>query len=847
MVGALLVGGLLTPSAQAAEDDAKLTLTKAQSLTGTRLKHANVGTGRPATIYTREDILRSGESNTADFIRSLAVNSFGSFRPQPGSTIQENAFVSMRGLGASRTLILIDGHRMPKSPTSAVAANLNLIPMGAIERIEILTESASAIYGTDAIAGVINVITRTDFQGAEIMLGAGNPSIPKNGGETEYGSVVFGTSSERSSLVAGVSWNQREIVFERDVPWREIGRSIYGNSFTTLSDGYDNFDWTSYLGACDYPNSAFYTIENTASLNGTRCAYDFSLDASEDASTENKAFYINANHELNDKWLIEAKTLFSQAESFGRYAPVPDSSYFSTPLTSSSPNNPTNPNSPLYDPSLDLEPQAVNWWHRFDALGNRDRNVKSQLLDMRINVLGQIGSADVELGIRHTDNRSADVGKNYLLRSAAQALIEDGSYSLLNPYAASENVLNAMRFTTYRDAKFDQDELFANVAFDLFKLKGGAARILIGAEYLAEKYFDLDDPQSQSEQVGGTAGASAFANRDTKSVFFESHVPIFQQLSIDLAGRYDDYSDLGDDLAGKISLFYQPFEQLSFYSSFSNDHQAPNLKVMNRIDSTSFTSVRTYVAGCEFIPPCILSIIDTLQANPFLESEQSNQLNFVVNYKPKSWIDLSVKYWDLEIDNRIRLFGAQEIISNESNGETNPLGLGCTRSPTGLLIQCITGYGNQGTLEMSGLDFHALFDYPLLNGTMNHKLMFNHILDLQDNDGNPNQIDSPGYPKQRAAMYNNYNWKNWSLAYDIHMVGSQAGEFAGSTPAPTWVTHDVQLSYQLPWRSQITVGVKNIGEKFPPINAGRIGNRAYDFSLYDGFGRIVYARYTQTF
>ncbi len=724
-------------------------------ITGSRLKQNNLNPASPVAIYTRNDILRSGENNVADFIRSLPVNTLGSFRPQSGSTAQENAFVSLRGMGSSRSLILLDGHRMPKSTTTAAGSNLNLLPMGAVERIEILPAASSAVYGTDAIGGVVNVITRKDFQGVEIMLGGGKPSIPKHGGERESGSVLFGTSSNRSKLTVGVSWNDREIIFERDVPWTRRGTSVYGNSFTTITDGFDNFDFTSFIGACDFPDSAYYTLPNSSSPNGTRCAYDFSQVSAEDASTENKAFFAHASHQLNNRWILKANTLFSQSESFGRYAPVPDSSFWSTPLSSNSPNNPTNPDSPLYDPSLGLEPQTVNWWHRFDTLGNRDTTVQTQWLDLLLSVSGNIGKVETEFGIRHTDNRTTDVGRNLLLRSAAQALIEGGSYSLLNPYATPESVLNQLRFTAFRDAKYDQDEIFATAEFELFELNGSAVEVLVGAEFLSEKYFDLADPQSQADQVGGTAGSSAFADRDTQSIFIETHVPILKQLTINLAGRFDDYSDIGDDLAGKISLEYQPFEAWSIHADYSTNHQTPNLKIMNGFDSKSFTSIRAFWPGClEFPNTCNLSILEIIQSNPFLKSEQSEEFNFVVNFNPKEWMALSIRYWDIEIDDRIRSFSAQQINDLQVNGLAVPPGLGCDRAPTGVVFQCITGYANEGTLDLSGLDLTAEFNFPLFDGTVSNRFVVNHLLDLDSNESNYNLIGSTGYPELRASLIN---------------------------------------------------------------------------------------------
>ena len=819
------------------------------TVTGSRIKRSDVEGALPITVITREQIELSGESNAADFIRNLTFNSAGSFRPQSGSSAQGEATVSLRGLGSSRTLVLIDNRRLPKSPATGSTQNLSTIPMGAIERIEVLTDGASAVYGSDAIGGVINIITRADYQGAEVMLGAAEVSIPANGGEREEGSIVFGASSDRSSLLAGVSWNDREIVFARDFPWSTPGASVYGNSFTTLTNGFDNADWTSYrdgLG-CDFPGTGFYTVPNSNSPNGTRCAYDFTLVSADEASTENKSFYAKATHEISDNWELWANTTFAQTESFGRYAPVPDSSYFSTPLTANSPNNPTNPSSPLYDPSLGLDPQSVNWWHRFDALGNRDGTVTTQQLDFLVGTTGQVGNAEVEFGLRHTDNRTSDVGRNYLLRSAAADLIESGAYDLANPYGSPENVLNAMKITIYRDSKYDQDELFGSVAFDLFDLDGGPASMYVGAEYREEKYSDQYDPQSEAGQVGGSAGNSAAGNRDVTSVFFEALFPVLDNLEFNLAGRYDDYSDFGDNFAPKLSARWQPLDNLTLRASVGQGFRAPTLDILTQKPSYSATSVRdeqSCLAQGQ-LPTCSLQINDFIVANPALQPEDSDQFSIGVAFEPVDWFNFTVDYWDIEITNRIRSFTAQTLINNEGNGVANPPGLGCTRTPTGAIQFCTSGFGNDGTVDTSGVDLNARFTYEFLGGNMTTNFQLAHILDYSIDNGS-DLTKTPGLPEQRAVLSNMYSYGDWSVAYNINYIGDQDADAVDSS-APSWTTHDVQLNYFAPWDGQFTVGVRNAGEKFPPVGRGAVGSRDYDFNLYDGFGRVTYFRYTQTF
>src|SRR5690554_5440675 len=212
-------------------DEEKAERVERIQVTGSRIQRADLEGALPVTVIDREAIELSGETSAADLIRNTTFNSAGSFRPQSGSSAQGVSQVDMRGLGAGRTLVLVDGRRLTMSSSTGSSQDLNSIPMGAIERIEILTDGASAIYGSDAIGGVINVITRRDFNGVELSVGKGQVSIPNDGGDRENGSLVFGSSSDTTSVIGGVSWNKREIIFERDFPWVAPGGSTYGNNF----------------------------------------------------------------------------------------------------------------------------------------------------------------------------------------------------------------------------------------------------------------------------------------------------------------------------------------------------------------------------------------------------------------------------------------------------------------------------------------------------------------------------------------------------------------------------------------------------------------------------------------
>ncbi|NND45010.1 MAG: TonB-dependent receptor, partial [Xanthomonadales bacterium] len=322
MRSVLALGLASAPLAVMAQDDADdeegLELDRVQ-VTGSRIKRTDVEGALPVTVIDRDMIEMSGESSAAEMLRNLTFNSAGSQRPQSGSSAQGVSEVALRGIGSSRSLVLVNGRRLPKSPSTGSTQDLNQIPLGAIERIEVLSDGASAIYGSDAIGGVVNIVTRDDFQGVELMIGGADTNF--TGGDREEGSIVFGASSATTKLIGGISWNDRDIVFQRNLPWNVPGASIYGNSFTTITGGFDNFDWTSYPNGigCDFPGTGFFTTPNSASPNGTRCAYDFTLVSADEASTSNKSLYLNAEHEINNDWSIWTNASHAQSLSFGRY------------------------------------------------------------------------------------------------------------------------------------------------------------------------------------------------------------------------------------------------------------------------------------------------------------------------------------------------------------------------------------------------------------------------------------------------------------------------------------------------------------------------------------------------
>ena len=861
MFGAAATASIST-SAFSAEDGAEEV--ERISVTGSRIKRTDLEGSIPVTVIDRAAIDFSGQTSVSDLLRNTSFNSAGSFRPQSGSSAQGTSSVNLRGLGSERSLILVDGRRLPKSPSTGNSQDLNSIPMAAVERIEILSDGASAVYGSDAIAGVINIITRKNFTGAELRIGASEVSLPNDGGDREEGSAVFGASTDKASVIGGVSWNSRDIIFENAYDWVEPGASSFGANWVRpggyLGEG-DNGGLSSILSAseCDGLQDFFMAGDDF-------CAYNFNATNANEASTSNTSGFVKAEYEINDDWKIFSHTLISKTTSFGRYAPTLNDAGVGAFMSADSPNNPTNPDSPFYEASTSGQgAQEVGFRHRFAALGNRDNEVDNWSTDFLVGVEGTIGDAFVDFGVRKNKTKTYEIGRGYLMGSNARVAIDSGAYMINDPFGTRfttdaeksdyANLLSGLNVTTSRIGTFDQEEVFGSIAFDVMEMDGGTLQAVVGAEYRKEDYSDTYDSLSEAGQVGGSAGNSAGGGRDLKSAYFEALFPVMEGLEFTVAGRYDNYSDYGSDFSPKVSVKYDVTDELVLRASYGEGFRAPTLDILTAKPAPDNPSVSDdpsclnlgLEAGCD------VQVSAITLANAEMGSESSKQISLGLAYQPTDWLNFSADYYEIEITNMIRFFGADTILTREQTGDPIPTGLGVTRLANGGVDLITQGYANEGKWEISGLDLNLNTTFDFGNaGTLRQTLQFSHQFDSKI-DGGRNTIKDTGEPQQRATLSNSYSWENLDLTWNMNMIGSQYedvtqiddGSVQRTGNIATWITHDLQATYSLSTGTKISIGMQNAFEKEPQLSS--FDGRNYNFDLYDAYGRITYVRLSQTF
>lgn len=833
----------------AQEQEEEATTLDAIEVTGSRIKRADVEGALPVTVINRADIDTSGKVSVAELLQSSTFNSFGSFVPSSGSSAQSFSELSLRGLGGGRTLILIDGRRAPTSPQAGEGQDLNSIPLAAVERIEILSDGASAIYGADAMGGVVNIITRRDFNGVELTYGKSNS---ERGGDTDQGSALFGVSGERGRLIGGVSYNNRGITYNRDLEWVGPGASSYSNNYYNFAlDANGNRAPTSRRGivpgGCSNPG--FY-------LNGAgnTCLYDFNVFAADTASIEQSGLFARGDYQINDDWSIYFSANVTRVESFGRFAPTPEFIF----VSAASPNNTTGTDALIK--------------HRFAALGPRDNYDDNQTYDftMGFNWIATDG-IDVDFGIRRSEARFLSHGYNYVNIPVAQQLFESGEYDVFNPIGNSEEVLNEIRTTTSRDGFFKQDELFAVGNFDLFEMGGGTSIAAFGAEYRKEDYADIYDAQSAAGNVGGSSGNSSFGQRTLRSVFGEWILPITSNFEVDLAARYDDYSDFGSSVSPKLSVRFQPLDNLTLRASIGEGFRAPPLYIINQQDAFSADTVVDPQTAAELgvAPTTAIQINGLRVATPDLQPEESKQFSIGAVWDATDWLNLTLDYYNTEIENQIRFYSAQTVIDRQLNGQYLPPHLFVTRDPvSGAIIQVRAGYGNEGLINTDGFDFNARGNWDLGNwGSIRSNLGVSWVrsYEVEGTTGTTEFVNLADVPEWRAVWTNSWEKGDFSASWTINAIdwtketfedifeanygldcaATQAYGYVYKCSDKAYMTHDVQFNYNTPWNGRVTVGAINVTNRKPRLDL--YYTQGYNNALYNAYGRQVYVRYTQTF
>ncbi len=853
---ALGTAAAFAPVAAQAEEQQVEKLQK-MKVTGSRLTRASMEGSTPIAVIGRAEIERAGDVSIADVLRKSSFNSFGSHNERSGSTGQSQATISLRGLGDERTLVLINGKRLPGSAAlGGGAANINVIPSAIVERVEVMADGGSAVYGSDAVAGVVNIILKEEFDGINVTVGSGIPS--QDGGDEENVALVMGTSSEKGNIMFSFEHDSKDEIYQRSRDYLSstntgsanyfdmsgvsiYGRNVYHDGQLKALNGY-NTD-----ASCD-SSKGFVGLTNYPGL-GDICGYDYTAEAAQTASLERNTVFVNGNIFLTDETTFNAQMLLNRNESFGRFAPA--AGYFEVdPTTSGGADF-------FAENGLDPTKGPAEVYYRFNNVGTRDNTVKDFQADFKAGLDGTLytdsfGEVIWETGYHLNYSNSNESGTGYVFRSPAEQLANSGQF--INGEFSSD-ATNQLSAGTGRETEMTMHQFSGGLQFDLAQVGDVTIPLYLGGEFTSYDYFDQYDPQSEAGNIIGSSGNSAGGDRETYAFYAESLIAFTDELEMNLAARYDHYSDFGDEISPKVSFRYQPLDNLMFRAGAGMGFRAPTLSDLYGADSFSADYAKDYsycsangISNAE----CPETQYDvTRTSNEDLDAETSVSFNFGVSYSPIEDLDVTVDYYNISIDDMITLNTLQSMIDQErSSGVSNP---NIERDANGRIKEATAGLQNLGTLDTSGIDLKLGYRYDFDYATVRYDFMGSYVLDYSTPEyvGGPtnNQVGRNGLPEYR---FNTGVGVGFLEDHDIYLsadhIADQAQDvdenYKKTGHISSQTTWNVAYNYLAPWDGKFTAGVRNLTDEDPAFEADGV---TYESDLYSIQGRVYFLKYSQNF
>ena len=653
------------------------------TVTGSRIKRDTINSASVVTTITAEDIEESQALILADALRLSTYNTFGSFGPTAGSSAMSNATVSVRGLGSSRTLVLMDGRRMPGSPHlgGAGAVNINMIPTVAVERVEILADGASSVYGSDAIAGVINVITKKNFDGLQLQYRRGDRD--RDDGEENSVSMIYGSTNDKGYVTLMVEHDIRDEIYLKD-RWYTAARAsdqngdgvidlyneTYGLSWYSQNladpvtgnihaaptcqgniDGSTTPWWGGDFGGAAFGQGATVTPSYPGAGPTGICGYAWADIMVQDAGLFRDTVTSNLQHQITDKVSIYNRTSFVRNESVGRYAP-PAARY---------------PGILASDPANPYDEKVTGYW-RWTEIGNRGMHYVDQATDVATELEIAI-SDNVDLTIGHQVNKfyGTDIGRYYL----DYAGLDSNLYNDI-PFG-SEAGLYALAATTVVEYDNHYEKMDAVVQFsDVMELPGGSVDVLLGYESFDNTYSAMYDKHSEGGYVGGSAGNSGMGVRSVDSYFGEAIFPVMDGLELNASFRSDDYSDVGSSESFKFGLLWDVATGTTLKMNYGEGFRAPSMDTLYGVTTFSANTAKDYkacaAAGTSTVDCASKQISTLIVANANLGAEESEGITMSLSHDFGSWnsalegFQARLDYYDIEISGAIVSAGTQSVM-----------------------------------------------------------------------------------------------------------------------------------------------------------------------------------------
>ena len=738
-------------------------------VTGSSIKRVQSEGALPLQIITREEIDRAGITSAEQLVATLSVNGNGQdnmVSNQGGDFLNSlfyggraanngSAGISMRGLGPQNTLVLLNGRRVASHGLNGKSVDLNTIPMSAIDRVEILRDGASAIYGTDAIGGVINFVLRRDFSGLE-----GSAFIDKTqhgGGDIRSARFLWGNGSlERDgfNFMASFSADSQDRLLgaQRDFhngyqPSRGLAMDTTGTPFATIgaaagtalgasyklpgdATSYNRANLLAFQGKCQsLPNTYPYRGDITGFLNNNKaCAYDYGKDWSLQQPVDRLNLVTRGMFKLSDNQVASFELTASNVKSEAQYTqnqitsvarganyPVGGPYYLNLatllPQFFKATNDAADPRI-FYDAT---KPIRIRW--RCLDCGLRTQETETNSFRALASLEGVVAGWDYRAGLSTAASKSTTTYLDgYLDEAKFKAAMDTGK---INPFLLPGQVQTKEAMDLINGAKYIGQlyggearisQFDAVISRELFNAPGGPASTALGVDLRKESFVFNNGTLNAPAIIG--AGSPATLNevtRNVRALFAEMQVPIVKNvLETQLALRQDHYDGFGTTTNPKIAARFTPTKSLLFRGSFNKGFHAPDFGPLYEGQNTGqFNSDINDPVLCAKNPGdvryCKIRPAVITGGNPNLKPERSDQTSIGVVWEPTNWLSTSLDHFNINLKDRIAARTAQEVIANYQIFDEYII-----RKPSGEIDYVRAGYINAAGDRVSGYDLSVL-------------------------------------------------------------------------------------------------------------------------------------------
>jgi iron complex outermembrane recepter protein len=899
---ALAVLGLATAVSVQAQSAQRI------EITGSSIKRIDAETALPVQTITREEIDKSGVTTAAELMTKISANSNGL---TDGASITDGTSgqrglnsANLRGIGTSSTLVLLNGRRLANfaSPGDSSGVDLNNIPAAAIQRVEVLKDGASAIYGTDAIGGVVNFITRRDYSGADIKVHA---LVTQQGGADKASASIAGglgdIAKDRFNVfgvidlqdLGALRSSQRKFIADNDIPNR-LGNLLssfpvpanfdISTAQRNLLNANGNYGFTGNRvnftrPGCNPPASVF-SPSGPGGSNG--CTYNYMADTEIYPDSEKISFLGRAVFQLSPDHQVFAELLRSQTNTRYVLSPV------NLRLRNTGGFDDRVPGSVVPQfAAAGITGPITSVRLRAKEMGNRTNEVESDATRFVLGLSGVLAGWDYDAALNHSVNQATDnyVDGYFRYRAVADG-IKSGAISLTgNSSAAGKAIIEAARVNdAARDSKGTMDSIDVKASRALAQLAGGELAVALGAEARREKATFTPSALLASNDIAGDRDSSNSSppliasnnSRKVGAVFAEVNAPFAKGLEAQFAVRHDRYSGVGNTTNPKLGLRWEQSKALLMRASYGTGFRAPSFSELSR--QTIFGSTSSV------LPDPVLCAVEggdlslcadqwpvERRSNPKLKPEKSRQFSLGAVFEPARDWTVSADYWSIRKTDVISDIGEEVILANVAKYESQFASDGVTpivtRDADGIIENIVLEKRNQGIQRSSGIDLNlewrgAKTDLGRFAAKLNGTVVLESKKQTAPGEAfvsNLNKFVNDGVVQRwRHRLAVDYEQGAFGMtvsnsyfsAYTDQntAINLDSGNVVPPNKVKAYSLWDAAFSYDLSKATRLRAGVQNVFNTMPPFsNQAYYFLASYDPTYADPRGRSFSASISHSF